>query len=148
MTDRLIKKEKGFTLVEVMLAVGIAAITALATLSILGFARLHNSQEQERARAHQIVTQAVEEENHRLFTYTTAGEERTIWDNMTPGDTSDDTVGTLTLRVENAQTGQVLYNAPDPAVMVKIEATLTWVTRGGKLQNKLMRESAMAYKVP
>ncbi|MFW5870096.1 MAG: type IV pilus modification PilV family protein [Candidatus Sumerlaeota bacterium] len=141
-------KRTGFTLLEVMLAVAIAGITTLATLGILGFARLHNSQEQERARAHQVVTQAIEEENHRLFTYTTAGEEMTIWDNMTPGDTSDDTVGTLTLRVENAQTGEVLTQAPDPAVMVKIEATLTWVTRGSKLQDKLMRESAMAYKVP
>mgnify|MGYP006306784877 CR=1 FL=1 len=148
MTDQIFIKDKGFTLVEVMLAVAIAGIAAMSTLGVLGFARLLNSQEQERARAHQIVTQAIEEENHRLFTYTTAGEEKTIWDNMTPGDTSDDTVGPLTLRVETAQTGAVLFNAPDPAVMVKIEATLTWVTRGSKLQNKLMRESAMAYKVP
>ena len=142
------KKTAGFTLVECLIASAIAAISFLATLYILAFARIHNEMEQERTRAHQIVCQKLEIERYQLFTWTHAQSEQTIWDNGTPDDTSDDTVGTLELIVKHPETCEVLTSAPDPAVLVEIEATLTWTVRGGRLSGKVLRETTMTYKAP
>lgn len=143
-----IKRTAGFTLVECLIASAIAGISFLGTLYVLAFARVHNEMEQERARAHQIVCQKLEVERYQLFTWTQSQSEQTIWDNGTPEDTSDDTVGTLELIVKNPATGEVLTAAPDPAVVVEIEATLTWKVRGGRLSEKVLRETAMTYKAP
>lgn len=136
------------TLVECMIAVAIAAILVLATLSALAFARVQNSFAQERVRAHQIVSQKLEIERYHLFTWTGTGSQQTIWDNQTPGDTSDDTIGTLEIEVRDAATGAVYTSAPNPATLLEIEATLTWNPRGPRLGNKTFRESAITYKAP
>ncbi len=142
------RKIAGFTLIEAVIASGIAAFTILATLSLLGFCRMRNEIEQERARAHQIVCQKLEIERYQLFTWTQSGEEVTIWDNGTPADKSDDTIGKLEIFVTNAATGAVLTAAPDPAVLLQIEATLTWRLRGGRLSETDLRETAITFKAP
>jgi len=142
------RKKRGFTVVEAMAASAIASLAILSTLSLLGFIRMHNELEQERTRAHQIVCQALEVERYRLFTWTKSDSEQTIWDNGTPQDPSDDTVGTLEVVVSDPSTGQVLTQAPNPARLLMIEATLTWQSRASRVSDKIMRESVMTYKAP
>ena len=145
--------KRGFTLVECLIASAIAGVSVLATLSLLGAARLNNELEQQRSRAHQIVCQAIEIERYKLFTWTESKKVVTIWDNGTPDNTEDDTEGLLAVIVRDPKTGNVLSSAPDPATMVEIEAALMWRPRGTRLdrgaeQGKWFKESVMTYKVP
>ena len=140
--------EAGLTLIECMLAVGIASIISLSTLSAISFARTVNELELERTRAHELVCQALEIERFELFTWTMADTVQTIWDNATPDDSSDDTTGTLSVIVRDPATGVTLTSAPDPAVMVEIEATLSWHPRVGRLSGKTLSESVVSMKVP
>ena len=142
------RKANGFTLVESLIAGAIAAIAVLGILFLLAFLRIHNELEQERNRAFQIVTQAVDLERNQLFSWTQSSRQQTIWDHGTPDDKLDDTVGELEVNVKNPKTGEVLSSPPDPAVLVEVEATLTWKHRGGRISDKVFRETAMTYKVP
>ena len=142
------KNKAGFTIIEAVIASAIAAFTIMATLSLLGFSRMQNEIAQERARAHQIVCQKLEIERYQLFTWTQSSKEVTIWDNGTVDDASDDTVGELEIIVTDPATGAVLTAAPDPAVMLQIEATLTWRLRGGRLSETDLRETAITFKAP
>ncbi len=139
---------RGFSLVEALIASGIAGIAILSTLSLLAFSRLHNEIEQERSRAHQIVSELLEVETYKLFTWTQTHTETTIWNNGTPDDTTDDTVGTVEIVIRDAQDGTVLSSIPLPARMVEIEATITWKHRGSKIPNKTLHETVMTYKSP
>jgi type II secretory pathway pseudopilin PulG len=138
----------GFTLIEAVIASGIATFAILTILYLLAFLRLHNELEQETNRAFQIVTQAMDLERYQLFSWAQSYTVQTIWDNGTPTDPSDDTVGNLEIIVKDPKTGNVLTSPPDPAVLVQIEAILTWTPRGPRLAKKLMRETAMSYIVP
>jgi len=131
-----------------MFAVGIASIISLSTLSAIDFARTVNELELERSRAHEIVCQALEVERFELFTWTSANSTQTIWDNATPDNISDDTTGTLSVIVRDPATGAMLTSAPSPAVVVEIEASLSWHPRVGRLSGKTLTESVVTYKVP
>ena len=142
------KKILGFTIIETLIASALAGFAILGIMAILGFARMHNEIEQERSRAHQIVCESLELERHKLFTWTESQQEKTIWDNGTPDDPSDDTVGTLEVIVRDPKTGEVLTQAPNPATLVEIEASITWTFRGGSMSEKTFHESVMTYKAP
>ncbi|MFC1601708.1 prepilin-type N-terminal cleavage/methylation domain-containing protein [Candidatus Sumerlaeota bacterium] len=143
------KRTAGFNLLEVMVAVAVLGICFLGTLSVLAFARLQNELEQQRTRAHQIVSQALEIEAYELFTYSSTVVETTIWDNGTPDDPSDDTMGWLVVIVSNPDTGEILFTAPDPAIMVQIEATVLWYPQGTRMANsKFLQESVITCKAP
>jgi type II secretory pathway pseudopilin PulG len=142
------KQKNGFTLIESLIAASIATFSIIAILFLLAFLRTHNELEQERNRAFQIVTQALDLEIYKLFSWTESRKTQTIWDKGTPTDTLDDTVGYLEVIVRDPKTGLVLTSPPTPAVLVEIEATLTWKHRGPQLSQRDMRETAMTYKVP
>ncbi|MBN1902140.1 prepilin-type N-terminal cleavage/methylation domain-containing protein [Candidatus Sumerlaeota bacterium] len=142
------KTRRGVTLIECVIAMAITAMIVVSAMTLLGFARMQNELEQERTRAHQIVCQTLDLERYKLFTWTQSMSQQTIWDNGTPGDPSDDTFGTLEVVVRNPQTGEVLTQAPNPATLVEIEATITWTHRGPRLENKSMRETVISYKAP
>lgn len=135
------------SLIEVLIAVFIVSIGMLATLSLLTWCRIHNDLEQERARAHQVVSQEMEQVRHELFTRVTAGQTITIWNNGTPDDTTDDTQGTLEVVMRDPDTGNTLLTPPDPARRVEVEVTLSWSPRG-RLSGKTYRESVMTYLSP
>ena len=139
---------KGFTLLEAVIASAIATFATLTILYLLAFLQLHNELEQETNRAFQIVTQAMDLQRYQLFSWAQSYTVQTIWDNGTPTDPKDDTVGQLEIIVKDPKTGTILTSPPDPAVLVQIEATLTWTPRGPRLAKKLMRETAMSYIVP
>ncbi|MBN1903090.1 type II secretion system protein [Candidatus Sumerlaeota bacterium] len=141
-------QNKGFTLIESLIAAVIATLSIISILFLLGFLRTHNELEQERNRAFQIVTQALDLEAYKLFSYTESRSVQTIWDKGTPTDASDDTIGYLEVIVRDPKTGAILTSPPAPAVLVEIEATMSWIHRGPRLGRREMRETAMTYKVP
>ena len=148
-------RAQAFTLVECMVATAVCAIVFLGTLGLLGFARMSNELEQERARAHQIVCQEIEVK--RLALYSAMGDpednwrvsnsEPIIWDNGTPDDPSDDIKGSLAVTIRNAETGQILESPPNPAILVSVEATVSWRSVG-RFSNRTLRETAMTLKSP
>jgi len=140
--------QAAFTLIECMIAVAIASVLFLATLSALSFARVINAVEQERSRAHQIVCQALDQESAKLFTWTASNSQQTIWDNNTPDNTADDTIGALDVRVTDVRTGTQITTVTLGDELVQVEATLTWSPRLSRLSHKTLRESVMTYKAP
>lgn len=137
---------RGFTLVEAALAIVIVTLGSIATLGLLAFTRLHNEEEQERSRAHQMVSEEMERVRLELFTRVTAGDVVTVWDNDTAGDPTDDTTGTMVVTMRDTA-GNLLATAPDPAERVQVEVTLSWSPRGRRADTTL-QESVMSYVVP
>ena len=78
------KKQQGFTLIELMIVVAITALGLVAAMRLLMYAYLKNDLEQERARAHQVVCEEMEWLRHELYTRITGGRTVTVWDNGTP----------------------------------------------------------------
>lgn len=148
MNIKIYRENKGFTIIECLIASIVMGIMILASLTLLLAAKIHNEMEMERNRAHQIICQALELEKYKLFTWTESDSQQTIWDNGTPDDPDDDTIGTLEVIVRDPKTGTVLNEAPNPATLVEIEATLTWNFRGGSMSRRVLRESVMTYKAP
>lgn len=105
-------KTAAFTIVEVLVASLIAFIAIAATLNLLFYARTNNELEQERTRAFQIISQKLDVETYKLFTWTRSDSEVTIWDNATPDDTTDDTRGLLEVIVRDPDSRQVLMRCP------------------------------------
>lgn len=140
------RRRAGFSLIESMIATAILSLGFLGTVSLITFARVQNDLEQERARAHQIVTEKLEEIQRDLYTFLTPGSEVTIWDNGTPDNSSDDTTGQLEVVARDSD-GNTVAVAPNPAIRLVVEVTLTWNPRG-RLAGKTMRETAMTYIAP
>jgi Tfp pilus assembly protein PilE len=137
----------GFTLVEAMITTMIVFIGMLAIISLVQWCQISNGMEQERARAHQIVSQEMEQVRLQLYTRVTAGTTVTVWDNGTPDDPDDDTIGELEVRMRDPDTGYWLSSPPSPAKRVEVEVALTWSPRG-RISGKTLRESAMSYISP
>jgi type II secretory pathway pseudopilin PulG len=142
----LLTGKAAFTLVETLIASGILAIVMLGSMSLMTYSRIQNDLDQERARAHQIVTGQMERVKQMLYTQITGGTTLTVWDNGTPGNTADDTNGTISVQIRKLD-GTVVTAAPVPAEAVQIEVTLTWNPRG-RLKGKTFRETAMTYVAP
>jgi prepilin-type N-terminal cleavage/methylation domain-containing protein len=136
---------RAFTLIESMIAVVILSIGMICSLTLMSFTTLQNNLEQERARAHQVVTEQMERVRYSIYTQVTPGSTVTVWDNGTT-DTSDDTKGTLEIIARNPA-GTKLTAAPVPAVRVQIEVTLSWNPRG-RLSTKTFRDTLMTYIAP
>jgi len=138
---------RGFSLIECLIASGIAALAIIATLSLILYVRMSNEIEQERTRAIQIICQKLDVETFHLFTWTKTDSTVTIWDNGTPSDPNDDTKGTLEVVVRDPDTRAVLTQAPNPARLVEIEVTLRWKHRGPR-PVELLQETVITCKVP
>jgi prepilin-type N-terminal cleavage/methylation domain-containing protein len=141
----LVRQRRGFTLIEAVITVLIVAMGCIGALSLIQFLRLQNVLAQERARAHQIVCEEMDRQRHELFPQITGGTTVTVWDNGTPDDPTDDTMGTIEVIVRDTD-GNLL-----PAVVgnrrVQVEVTLTWNPRG-RLSNKTYHETVMTYIAP
>jgi hypothetical protein len=74
--------------------------------------------------------------------------QKTIWDNGTPDDTSDDTLGDLEVIVKDLKTGATLApGTPATENMLRIEATMSWHPRPN-FHDRMLRETVVTYRVP
>ena len=141
-------RRRGMTLVEVVITIAIVMVGSVATFSLLTFSHTQNAFEQERARAHQIVLEFLERTKSDLFSQVTAiPAQQTVWDNATPNDPKDDTVGTISVIIRDMD-GNVLSAAPVPAEMIQVDVTLTWNPRGRLRDAKTYSETVVAYMTP
>lgn len=136
----------GFVLVEALIAIVIVTLASVATLSLLMFTRMHNAQEQERTRAHQIATERMDRVLQELFPTVVAGEQLTVWDNGTPDDDSDDTEGTIEVILRDVD-GNLINFTPTPWERVEVEVTVSWNPRGRRGDIEV-RESIKTYMAP
>lgn len=138
--------QRGIALIEALIAVIIVTLGAVSTLSLLMFSRMHNAQEQERARAHQIATERMDRVLNELFPTIVSEEEITVWDNGTPDDTSDDTEGTISVFLRDVAGNSISFT-PTPWERVQMEVTVTWRPRGRRGDIEL-QESLVTYTAP
>ncbi|MCE5230418.1 type II secretion system GspH family protein [bacterium] len=146
MTTRTFRSIRAFTIIEALVTVLIVTAASIGGIEMTAFVRTQNVMEQERSRAHQIVTSEMERIRNQLYTHITGGSTVTVWDNGTPDDTTDDTIGTLDVVVHDPA-GHLLTAAPVPAIAVKVEVTLTWHPRGRR-HDSTFRETAMTWIAP
>ena len=137
---------RGVTLLESIISLLIVALGFLSTTTLVVLSQTQNDLEQERSRASQIVSDRLERIQRDLYPFITPGSEITIWDNGTPDDDADDTLGTIEV-VARDTNGDLITSAPNPAVRLQVEVTLTWNPRG-RLGGKTMTETVMTYIVP
>ncbi len=137
---------RAFSLIEALVTILIITAASIGGIEMAIFIRTQNTMEQERLRAHQIVCSEMERLRSNLYTHITGGSTVTVWDNGTPDDTSDDTIGILEVVVRD-KTGALLTAAPVPAVAVRVEVTLTWNPRGRR-HGSTFRETVMTWIAP
>lgn len=143
----LTRSPRAFSLIENMVAMVIVSTGSIATMNAIIDAQVRNKLEHERARAHEIISGYMEQSDFELFTTLVSGTTITVWDNGTPEEPGDDTLGVLTVSLTDPVSGQPLTVIPDPVTMVIVEVSLEWHPRG-RLADRLMRETAMAYMAP
>ena len=142
------RRQKGFTLIEVTFASGIAAIAFLSTISLLLYSKALNEREQERTRAHQIICEQLEVNSSDPASFLSSEAEQTIWDHGTPDDPADDTRGNLEVIVKDMKTGATLApGTPATENMLRIEATLSWHPHP-RFRDSMLRETVVTYRVP
>lgn len=141
------KSRMGLSLIEAMISVTILAIGMLGSMSLMSYTRHQNELEQERARAHQIITEEMEQLRLELYTRLSGGSQVTVWDNGTPDDVTDDTMGNLMVQIRDPYTNTDLAASPTPAQVVELEVTLSWNPRG-RMGTNTMRETLMTYVAP
>lgn len=141
------KSKRGFSLIEIMLAMLIVAMGTMSTLSLISYAHMQNAIEMERARAHQIVSEEIELARFDLYPRIREDDPVVVWDNGTPNLATDDTEGIINVTVRDPYTGESLTAAPVPARVLLLEVTLEWNPRG-RLGNKTFRETEMTYISP
>lgn len=145
-TGRLFRARRAFTLIEALVTVLIVTAASIGGIEMAIFVRTQNTMEQERSRAHQIVCSEMERLRSSLYTHIIGGSTVTVWDNGTPTDSTDDTIGILEVIVRD-KAGTLLTAAPVPAVAVRVEVTLTWHPRGRR-QGSTFRETVMTWIAP
>ncbi len=145
-SSRQSRRRRGFTIIEAVITVVLVTIGSIGALQMTVFLRTQNDLEQERARANQIISEEMERIRHTLYTRITGGTTVTVWDNGTPDNPDDDTIGTIEVTVRDPD-GNLLMMAPVPAVRVQVEVTLTWNPRG-RLSGRTFRETLMTYIAP
>ena len=147
-------KETGFTLVEVMFTIVIAAIVSLATISSLSWSLQFQALQQQRAGAVTILQREMEELRQQLHPNLIGTHEEWLDDNRTPDNPSDDIQCELTMTLYHADgTPFTTGEEPTSHERITVELTLTW-TPPGKFQHanggegKQMHETLMTTLVP
>lgn len=141
-----LQRSRGFTLIEATIAIVIVTLGSISTLSLMTFTRLHNEEEQERARAHQIASEYMERVKAELFSATMAFDDVQLWDNGTPEDPADDTTCDVTVTLRDSD-GHMLVAFPPKAERVQVEVTVAWHPRGRR-SGQTLQESLMSFIVP
>ena len=136
----------GFTLVEAMITILIVAAASIGATQMAIFVRTQNDLEQERARAHQIVSEEMEWVRHTLYTHLRTGGTVVIWDNGTPENPDDNTEGLLEIIVRDPA-GNLVTHPSGQDVALTVEVTLTWNPRG-RLGARTFRETVMTRTAP
>jgi type II secretory pathway pseudopilin PulG len=137
---------RAFTLIEATIAIVIVTLGSISTFSLMMFTRLHNEEEQERARAHQIASAYMERVKAELFSATAGFEDVQLWDNGTPEDPSDDTACNVAVTLRDSD-GHMLVVFPPQAERVQVEVTVSWHPRGRR-SDETLQESLMSFIVP
>lgn len=136
----------GFSLIEAVIAVIIVTTGSISTIQLIATTHLQSELDEERARAHQIVSQELELIRSELFARLRPIEAVTMWDNGTPDDLEDDTVGTITVVMRDIN-GNELAGSPVTDERIEIEVTLEWSPRG-RLSGMTLSETLMTYVTP
>lgn len=140
------RQTSGFSLVEALIGIFVVVLGSTSTISLLTFIRLHNTEEQERARAHQMVSEEMDNLLGELFPQIEPSQSVVIWDNGTPDIATDDTPGTMTIEVRDGD-NNVLSSVPTPWEKVQVEVSVSWNARGRRA-DAVRHESVMTYVAP
>lgn len=133
---------KGFTLLEVLFTSLIALFGCLSIMGGLYFVNRAQKYARERTRAQTIAASKLEEARQVPFSELATEENLTVTvdDNRTPGDTSDDVAGKLSLILYRPSDGGQIPSTLGESY-VQVEAQVTWYGAGST------RESGTEKKV-
>jgi len=140
------KRTRGFSLIEVMVAMSVVLLGSISTIGLITQSKVISYSERDRARAHQIVMKEMEKVRRQLFSQVAPATEVTLWDNKTPDDPTDDTVGTLEMHMRTLG-GVTLAKLPEAPQAVLVEVSLTWSPRGS-MSGRKFTERLVTYIAP
>lgn len=136
----------GFSLIEALIAVIVVTMGSIATIQLLAATHVQSELDEERARAHQLISEELEQIRSELFARLRPIEAVTMWDSGTPDILEDDTVGTMAVVMRDVN-GNVLTGPPTTSERIEVEITLSWTPRG-RLSGKTLSETLMTYITP
>lgn len=144
------RRPRGVSLLEVLVTVAVVSIGMTSILTMTMQATAVSTLEQERARANQLVCQYMEEKViFPPLPEISSGTQVTVWDNGTPNNPNDDTMGTIEIVAYDMKTGLQITSIPVNKmnrVRYRVEVTMNWHPRGAR-HSATFRETVMTYKV-
>jgi len=138
-------KSKGFTLVEVLIALVIAVILVVGIITLLQFNFLYQNQQELRANAMDVMAREMEKLK-RQFIFTVEPYTVRISDNRTPDNPNDDTMGRLRVQLFDRDNNE-LTEAPTGSDRIRVVMTVTWHGRG-RYSAKTYRERLVGFLIP
>lgn len=139
----------GFTLVEVVITVAIAAVLSIATIGILTFCVRYQTLEQQRSAAVLAAQREIEQLRNRMYPSLEAQtRDITLDANRTPDDAGDDLSAVLELDLYHKD-GSAFTAGERPSSTDRLvaEVTVTW-SPSGNMNSRTFSESLMTILTP
>lgn len=133
-----LRRNQGFSLVEVMITIFIVAIVFLGTTSLIANNQQYNYLERERQGAQNRLAEHLEAIRATPYLYLAPYTEQvTIWDYGTDADPADDTVGVVTAELFDGA-GTAITKTAEDYDLVTMRLTVTWNPRGRRNNTALI----------
>ena len=138
-------KEKGFTILEVLLAIMILTMMGIGIISTVIYAKYNVEIENERTKALILASTTMETIKRTMFSSIVGYTQNVILDDNGTAETTDDLPGTLQLVVRDIN-GNVLIGPPPDNNRISVEIIVSWHPPGNPsrktLEERLISEIA------
>lgn len=138
---------EGFTLIEIMITVGVASLVIASIIAALVFNSYYSRMQELHSKAMNLAARTVEDLRRTPFNqlqgYT---QDVVIDDNRTPDNSADDVSGVLTVEYRSKH-GVPLASPPTTDDRVDVVVTVAW-SGAGRLSGRTYKQSLVTYFVP
>jgi len=150
--NKMKKRKRGFTLVEVLVASVIVFIIGMGAISAIILARYFAEYDKQRIAAFSYARWFLEDQTrHKPFPSVTTIDDVVLDNFNTPAETADDLMATVNLQIfqvnPDGTRGAVINPSPTTPERVEVVVTVSW-NRTGRLSSKRVSESISTYVAP
>lgn len=146
MINRGIKKTRGFTLIETLIALVILTFIGIGVICTVIYARTYTEMEKQRTNALILASTEMERLKRILFSAIAPHTQNVVIDDNGTADAKDDLHGTLEVILKD-KSGNILTSPPQTNSRIFVEIAVTWHPAGSP-SNKVLEERLISEIAP